>query len=177
MSLMKILTIPDDELRKTSEPVKIVDTKVQNLMQDMLDTMYAAPGIGLAAPQVGVLKRVIVVDLSIRNGEGAERTPYCMANPEITWASEEQDEDEEGCLSIPGSYGKVIRPTAIKVTYVDENNQAQMLEASGLLARCIQHEIDHLNGVLYIDYLSKLKRDMIERKHAKRKAREEKGNL
>lgn len=160
---MKILYVPDPVLKQTAQPVENVDSAVQKQMQDMLQTMYDAPGIGLAANQVGLLNRVLVMDLSNRDKD-EEANPICMANPEIVWKSEEISAMEEGCLSIPGQYGEVERPAEVKVEYLDQNGEKQLLEADGLLSHCVQHEIDHLNGVLFIDYLSSLKRNMMVRK-------------
>jgi peptide deformylase len=175
MSLREIITWPAPVLRQTAAPVAAVDDTVRRLMDDMLETMYAAPGIGLAAPQIGVSQRVIVMDVSAREDEAGaltNRQPYQMANPRLLWQSEEVSEYEEGCLSLPGALGVVARPAAIRVEYVDYQGQPQTLEASGILATCIQHEIDHLDGKLFIDYLSPLKRRMIERKQSKRQRRE-----
>lgn len=166
MALLPILTAPDPRLKQKSTPVGTVTPEVRRLMDDMLETMYAAPGIGLAAPQVGVLKRVIVVDIS---PEPEKRAPLRMADPELTWVSDEDADFEEGCLSVPQHYSSVVRPAAIRVRYKDENNIARELEASGLLATCIQHEIDHLDGILFIDHISALKRNIILRKLLKTK--------
>lgn len=160
---MKILYVPDAILKQVAQPVDKVDEAVKAQMEQMLQVMYDAPGIGLAANQVGLLNRVLVMDLSNRS-QGEEATPICMANPEIVWESEQISSMEEGCLSIPGQYGEVERPAEVKVEYLDQNGEKQLLEADGLLSHCVQHEIDHLNGVLFIDYLSKLKRNMIVRK-------------
>lgn len=164
MAIMPIVLLPDPVLRQRAEPVVSVDAGIRRLMDDMLETMYDAPGIGLAAPQVGVSQRVIVMDCS---DDDAEPEPLKMANPEITWTSDETASMEEGCLSIPGHRGDVSRPIALELRYLDENGTEQQRRAEGLLAVCIQHEIDHLDGVLFIDYLSRLKRDMITRKMAK----------
>lgn len=136
-------------------------------MQDMLETMYDAPGVGLAAPQVGVLKRVLVMDCAKTDEEPPE--PYMMANPEILWVSEEENVHEEGCLSVPEEYADVTRPARVRVGYLDENGTPQELECGGLLATCVQHEIDHLNGKLFIDYLGPVKRQMITGRMKKRK--------
>ena len=164
MAIMPIVLIPDPVLRQVATPVETVDDAVRQLMDDMLETMYDAPGIGLAAPQVGISKRVIVMDCSDDDDAPA---PIKMANPEIITMSEETSTMEEGCLSIPDHRGEVTRPSAITVRYLDENNSAQEWSCDGLLAVCIQHEIDHLNGVMFIDYLSRLKRGMIIRKMTK----------
>ena len=143
-----------------------MDDEVRRLMDDMLETMYAAPGIGLAAPQVGALSRVLVVDIA-REGEPPQ--PYKMANPEIVWVSDEDAVYEEGCLSVPEHYAEVARPAAVRVRYLDEENEIRELEAEGLLATCVQHEIDHLDGILFLDHLTALKRNMILRKLLKAK--------
>jgi peptide deformylase len=166
MALLPILTAPDPALKKISQPVKQVDASVRKLMDDMLETMYQAPGIGLAAPQVGVLKRVIVRDLA-REGEAPQ--PLRIANPEIVWVSEEDATYNEGCLSVPEHYADVVRPAACRVKYLDQDNKQQEMAAEGLLATCLQHEIDHLDGVLFIDHLTALKRNMILRKLLKAK--------
>ena len=166
MSVKKIVTIPDPILKKKSLPIKNVDSSVKKLMDDMLETMYAAPGIGLAAVQVGVLKRVVVIDLSKKE----EKTPpLFFVNPEIISTSEEQVSYEEGCLSIPNQFAEIKRPNRCHVKYLDYNGKKKDLKADGLLATCIQHEIDHLNGILFIDYLSKLKKDLILKKVIKQK--------
>lgn len=159
-----ILVLPEPVLRLVSKPVSSVDNSVRLMFDDMLETMYKAPGIGLAAIQIGVPQRLVVIDVS---KDGEERKPLFMANPEISWKSDELSDYEEGCLSIPDYYEMVTRPASIKVRYKDRNNEAQELAASGVLATCIQHEIDHLDGVLFIDYLSKLKRDRVIKKFTK----------
>ena len=164
MPIRPIVFIPDPVLRKVAEPIAAVDDDIRSLMDDMLETMHDAEGIGLAAPQIGISKRIIVMDCSSDDEADA---PLKMANPELLHANEEKAIMEEGCLSIPGHKGDVARPTGITVRYLDENNALQELTCDGLLAVCIQHEIDHLNGVLFIDYLSRLKRDMIIRKMKK----------
>ena len=161
MALMPILTAPDPVLKKKALAVSAVDDSVRVLMDDMLDTMYAAPGIGLAAPQVGVSKRVVVMDIG-RNPE--DHAPICMANPEIVWVSDEDNTYEEGCLSVPEHYAQVVRPKAVKVRFLDRDGQPCEIETDGLLATVIQHELDHLDGVLFIDHLTSLKRNMILRK-------------
>jgi peptide deformylase len=166
MAKLPILTAPDPQLKKKSQPVEKVDAEIKTLMDDMLETMYEAPGIGLAAPQVGVLKRVIVVDVA---KEEEEPQPHRMANPELLWVSDEDNSYQEGCLSLPEHYADVVRPAAIRVRYLDEENEIRELEAEGLLATCIQHEIDHLDGVLFVDHISALKRNMILRKLLKAK--------
>lgn len=162
-----ILIHPDPRLRKACEPVTQVDDAVRRLMDDMLETMYHAPGIGLAAPQVGVLQRVIVMDCA--KGDDETPDPLCLANPEIVSASEEGIEHEEGCLSIPEVYAKVIRPGAVRVRYLDRAGDEQERDFEGLRAICVQHEIDHLNGRLFIDFLSPMRRQMITSKMKKLK--------
>ena len=164
MSLHNIVLLPDPILRQTSKPVVGVDKSTRKLFNDMLETMYDAPGIGLAAIQIGVPQRLVVIDLS---KEDEERKPLFLANPEIISASEAVSDYEEGCLSIPEFYEMVTRPSEIKVRYLDMQGEAQELVAGGVLATCIQHEIDHLNGVLFIDYISKLKRDRVIKKFVK----------
>ncbi|MDQ0317373.1 peptide deformylase [Amorphus orientalis] len=164
MSKRPILVIPDPVLRKVAEPVAAVDDDVRALVDDMLETMYAAPGIGLAAPQIGVLERIVVLDVA---GDEEEKAPMALINPEITWQSEETRVHQEGCLSIPEYYEEVERPAEVTVRYLDRDGAAQEITADGILATCIQHEIDHLNGVLFIDYLSRLKRDRVTKKFAK----------
>lgn len=166
MAILPILTAPDPILKQKAEPVEQVDDAIRTLLDDMLETMYDAPGIGLAAPQVGVLKRVIVVDVASEE-DGPQ--PLKMVNPVVTWESEEIGVYEEGCLSVPKSYSEVERPSEIKVAYLDEQGAEQQLEADGLLATCIQHEIDHLNGTLFIDHISRLKRSLILKKLTKLK--------
>ncbi len=164
MALREILKIPDKRLRLVSEPVKRVDAGIRALVEDMFETMYDAPGIGLAAIQVGVAKRVVTADLS-KKEEAHE--PRVFINPEIIWASKEKSTHEEGCLSIPEYYEEVERPLLVKVKYLDLDGKAHEVEAAGLFATCLQHEIDHINGVLFIDHISKLKRDRIVKKFTK----------
>jgi peptide deformylase len=164
MSLREIIKLPDKRLRLVSEPVKKIDAGIRKLVDDMFESMYDAPGIGLAAIQVGVAKRVITMDLAKR--EEASK-PLVVINPEIVWTSEETAVYEEGCLSIPEHYEEVERPAQVRVKYLDLEGQPQEVEAKGLLATCLQHEIDHLNGVLFIDHISKLKRDRITKKFTK----------
>ena len=156
MALREIITVPDPRLKQVSAPVETVDDDVRALMDDMLETMYAAPGIGLAAVQIAVMQRVVVMDLS---REGEEPAPRYFVNPEILWASVETAPYEEGCLSIPDIYDEVVRPARVKVRYLNYDGEVVEEEAEGLYAVCLQHEIDHINGVLFIDYLSRLKRD------------------
>ena len=166
MSILKILKEPDPILRKKSAPVASVDKHIKKLMNDMLETMYAAPGIGLAAAQVGILKRVIVIDLA---KDGEKKLPLFFVNPVITWKSEILEKKEEGCLSIPDYFAEIKRPNACHVSYLDQHGKKKKLKVEGLLATCIQHEIDHCDGILFIDYLSKLKRMFISKKLAKLK--------
>jgi len=161
MTLLQILTAPHPVLKQKAQPVAAVDDAMRQLMDDMLETMYAAPGIGLAAQQVGISRRVIVVDVAPKD---APRQPLRLVNPELVWVSDDDSRYEEGCLSVPEHYADVVRPAAIRVRYRDEQNQLQELAADSLLATCIQHEIDHLDGKLFIYHLSALKRNMILRK-------------
>jgi peptide deformylase len=164
MAILPILILPHPMLKTKAKPVESVDDGIRRLMDDMLATMYAAPGIGLAANQVGELKRVIVLDVA-RSDE--KPTPICLANPEIIWKSDETSTYNEGCLSLPEQYADVERPSEVKVRYLDRDGKRQEIRAEGLFATCLQHEIDHLNGVLFIDHISALKRNMIVRKLAK----------
>jgi peptide deformylase len=166
MAVLPIIVAPDPRLKRVAEPVKKVDAEVRRLMDDMLETMYKAPGIGLAAPQVGALTRVIVVDIA---REDEKPQPLRMANPELIWVSDEDAVYNEGCLSLPEHYADVSRPAAIKVRYIDHENEIRELEADGLLATCIQHEMDHLEGILFVDHLTALKRNIILRKLLKAK--------
>jgi len=164
MAVREIIILPDKRLRLVSEPVKAIDREVKALVADMLETMYDAPGIGLAAIQVGVPRRVVTMDLSKKEDV---QEPRVFINPEILWRSDEKAKYEEGCLSIPEFYEEVERPTQVRVKYLDLEGREQQLEASGLLATCLQHEIDHLNGVLFIDHISRLKRERVVKKFAK----------
>ena len=166
MTIRKILTEPDPFLRQQSLDVEAVSDEIRSLMDDMLETMYNAPGIGLAAIQVGVPKNVIVMDLS-RSDE--KKNPLYFVNPKIIQNSDNNATYEEGCLSVPGQFAEINRPDKCKVKYLDYNGKEKILEAEGLLATCIQHEIDHLKGILFIDYLSKLKKTMIVKKLSKQK--------
>jgi peptide deformylase len=166
MAQLPIITAPDPRLKIKARPVPAVDNRVRRLMDDMLDTMYGAIGIGLAAPQVGQSSRVIVLDVA-RDGEKPQ--PLQLANPEILWRSPELTTGNEGCLSLPEHYAEVTRPAKIRLRYLDYQNEIREIEASGLLAMCLQHEIDHLDGVLFVDHISSLKRGMILRKLAKAK--------
>ena len=164
MALLPILIAPDPRLKKKSLPVEAVDAGVRQLMDDMLETMYDAPGIGLAAIQVGEPLRMLVIDLA---KEGEEPAPQVFINPEIVASGDERSVYEEGCLSIPDYYAEVERPATVCVKYLDRDGKPRETEADGLLATCLQHEIDHLNGVLFIDHISKLKRDMVVKKFKK----------
>lgn len=166
MTKLSIIVAPDPRLKRRAEPVVRVDREVRRLMDGMLEAMYEANGIGLAAPQVGALKRVLVADVS--QPEEPPK-PMRMANPEVIWHSEDLASGEEGCLSLPDHYGDVIRPRAVRLRFRDQNDVVQEIEADGLLAKCIQHEIDHLEGVLFVDHLSALKRGIILRKLTKQK--------
>jgi peptide deformylase len=166
MALLPIITAPDPRLKAKAKRVARVDGEVRRLMDDMLETMYAAPGIGLAAPQVGVLQRVIVLDVA---REGTPRQPLRIANPELLWVSDELTLQSEGCLSLPEHYADVERPNRIRLRYLDHESEIRTLEAEGLLATCIQHEMDHLDGVLFVDRISALKRNIILRKLQKAK--------
>jgi peptide deformylase len=164
MALREILKLPDKRLRLVSEPVKRIDAGIRALVEDMFETMYGAPGIGLAGVQIGVAKRVVVMDLSKK--EDAHK-PLVFLNPEITWESKEKSTHEEGCLSIPEYYEEVERPNEVKVKYLDLEGKTHEITAKGLFATCVQHEIDHINGVLFIDHISKLKRDRVTKKFIK----------
>ncbi|WP_275788038.1 peptide deformylase [Pararhizobium gei] len=164
MTIKPLIILPDPVLRQLSAPIETVDTDVLRLADDMLETMYDAPGIGLAAIQIGVPRRLLVIDLS---KDDEDKQPQVFINPQILTSSAERSVYEEGCLSIPDYYAEVERPAAITVEYIDRNGGKQTIEADGLLATCLQHEIDHLNGLLFIDYISKLKREMVIRKFAK----------
>ena len=166
MALKKILTEPNKILRQKSLPVEKVDGDLQKLMDDMLETMYAAPGIGLAAIQVGVPKRIIVLDIASKE---EPRNPMYFINPEIINKSKTNSTYEEGCLSVPGQFAEIDRPSNCHVKYLDYYGQPKELKAEGMLATCIQHEMDHLEGILFIDYLSKLKKSMIVKKLSKQK--------
>lgn len=163
MSKLPIVKLPDPVLRKVSEPVERVDAELVKLADDMLETMYDAPGVGLAAVQVGVLKRLVVLDVS----EGDERNPLVLFNPEILQLGDETRLHEEGCLSIPDTHVDIERPASLVVGYIDREGKPRELKAEGLLATAVQHEIDHLNGKMIIDYLSRLKRDIVVRKFKK----------
>ena len=174
MSLRKILTEPNKILRQISKNVENVDKEIQTLMDDVLETVYAAPGIGLAAIQIGVPKRVIVIDITRDNEnditkDNEKKNPIYFVNPEIVWKDNEESTYEEGCLSVPNQFAEINRPKECQVKYLDYFGEPKLLKAEGLLATCIQHEIDHLEGILFIDYLSKLKKSMIIKKLSKQK--------
>ena len=166
MALKQILTEPNKILREKSLPVDKVDEDVQKLIDDLLETMYAAPGIGLAAIQIGIPKRVIVLDIAQKDGQ---KNPICFINPEIIEKSINNSTYEEGCLSVPGQFAEIDRPDKCYVKYLDYHGQPKEIKAEGMLAICIQHEIDHLDGILFIDYLSRLKKSMIIKKLSKQK--------
>jgi peptide deformylase len=169
MAPRDIIKLPDPRLRLVSKPVAKIDDEVRKLVADMFETMYAAPGIGLAAIQVGVPQRVVTLDLAKKD---EPKQPQVIINPELLWTSEERSTYEEGCLSIPEFYEEVERPAQVKVRYTDLDGQVREVEANALLATCLQHEIDHLNGILFIDHISKLKRDRVTKKFAKAAKRE-----
>ncbi len=166
MALLPIITAPDPRLKTVASRIDAVDDDIRRLMDDMLETMYAAPGVGLAAPQVGISKRVIVVDVA-RTGDAPE--PMQMANPEIIEASSERSTVEEGCLSLPEHFAEVKRPERVRIRYLDRENEIRERDMDGFLATCIQHEMDHLDGILFVDHISGLKRGMIMRKLTKLK--------
>jgi peptide deformylase len=170
MAQRDILILPDKRLRLVSEPVGKINAEIKKLIEDMFETMYAAPGIGLAGIQVAVPKRVITMDIAKKDDP---KEPQVFINPEILWQSDEKAKYEEGCLSIPEYYEEVERPAQVKVKYLDRDGKERLVEANGLLATCLQHEIDHLNGVLFIDHISKLKRDRVIKKFAKAAKRAE----
>jgi peptide deformylase len=164
---LEIITLPDRKLRLVSAPVERVDDEARRFMDGMLAAMYEAPGIGLAAIQVGEPRRIVVLDVAKREEEGAEPNPMFLVNPEILSVSDDRAIREEGCLSIPEYYAEVERPAGVRIRYLDREGKRQEMEATGILATCLQHEIDHLDGKLFIDYLSKLKRDMVIKRFAK----------
>jgi peptide deformylase len=169
MSLLPIIEVPDPLLRAQSAPVERFDDALRTLVADMFETMYAAPGIGLAAVQVAVPRRLMVIDLAEPEEEGGDpvRKPMAFINPEILWSSDERKIYNEGCLSIPEQYAEIERPDRVRARWLDETGQSHEAEVDGLMSVCLQHEIDHLDGVLFIDYLSRLKRDIVLRKLAK----------
>ena len=164
MAIREILVLPDKRLRKASEPVDKIDSAIRKLVDDMFETMYHAPGIGLAAVQIGTMKRVVTLDLAKKDDPPK---PQVYINPEVVWSSDEKSTYEEGCLSIPEFYSEVKRPAQVRVKYVDLEGKSHEIAANGLLATCLQHEIDHTNGVLFIDHLSRLKRDRVTKKFSK----------
>ena len=167
VSKLDIIALPDRKLRMVSAKVERVDGEIRRFLDDMLETMYEAPGIGLAAIQVGVPRRMVTIDCARREDEEAEPDPLFLINPEILWFSDERAVHEEGCLSIPEYFAEVERPASVRVGYLDRNGKGQEIEAHSVLAVCLQHEIDHLNGTLFIDHISKLKRDMVIKKYTK----------
>lgn len=172
MALLPIITAPDPRLEAVSTPVEAVTDEVRRQLDDMLETMYAAPGIGLAAIQVGIQKRMLVIDVS---REGEDKQPLYIINPEFTWLSDDDKVYEEGCLSLPEQYAEVARPAEVKIEYLDYHGEKKEMQADGLLAVCLQHEMDHLDGILFVDHLSALKRNMILRKLLKQKRLAEAG--
>lgn len=179
MSLLPIIEIPDPILRQESAPVEAINDDVSKLVRDMFETMYAAPGIGLAAVQVAVPRRLLVIDLQDPEEEGGEpvRKPMAFINPEIVERSDEWKTYNEGCLSIPDQYAEVERPARVRAQWLDEAGRRQEGEFDGLMAVCLQHEVDHLNGVLFIDHLSRLKRDMVVKKVLKARKEREKAAI
>lgn len=175
--LLELVCVPDKRLQQKSKPVEEINPELLEFMNDMLETMYENSGVGLAAIQVGTPKRVMVVDVRDKEieteDEEKKRNPRFLINPEIIWKSDECTDLEEGCLSVPGQRAVVKRPKKIKVKYLDEKNKERILEADDLLSKCIQHEIDHMNGKLFVDYLSKLKRDVLVNKAKKFKKQED----
>ena len=166
MAILNIIEAPDPRLKIKAKPVKEVDGRIRQLLDDMVETMHAAPGIGLAGPQVGESLRLLVIDIA---RDGQPSNPMKIVNPEIVWASEELQPWEEGCLSLPDQFSEVVRPAEVKVRYLDESGRKQEMHAKGVLAVCIQHEMDHLEGVLFVDHISALRRNMIMRKLQKAK--------
>jgi peptide deformylase len=171
---LDIIKLPDRKLRMRSAPVERVDDDLRRLMDSMLETMYEAPGIGLAGVQVNVPRRVITIDVAQREDDKAEPAPLFLVNPELLWSSDERAIAEEGCLSIPEYFAEVERAATVRVAYLDRAGKPREIEANGILAVCLQHEIDHLDGKLFIDYLSKLKRDMVIKKFAKQSRQNDK---
>ena len=167
MAVLPIIVAPDPRLKVVSEPVSVVDDGIRALLDDMLASMYDAVGIGLAAIQVGVNKRIVVID--VVNDKGEQGNPVFLINPEIVWTSDDDRVHEEGCLSLPEHYAEVVRPDEVRVTYLDRDGEAQELHAAGILSTCIQHELDHLEGILFVDHISSMRRNMILRKLKKLK--------
>ena len=174
MAIRPLVILPDSQLRLVSAPVATITPEIRKLADDMLETMYDAPGIGLAAIQIGEPVRLVTIDVSKKSDEDEEtpKAPMVFVNPEVTWSSDELSVYEEGCLSIPEYYEEVERPARVKVRYMDLDGATQEVEADGILATCLQHEIDHLNGVLFIDHLSRLKRERVTKRFAKAARRE-----
>ncbi|MEX0628831.1 MAG: peptide deformylase [Cucumibacter sp.] len=170
MAIRPILLLPDPRLRKVAAPVAAIDAAIRELVADLFETMYAAPGIGLAANQVGVLKRVVVID-TVKDPDTEPRQPITLVNPEIAWVSEELRIHEEGCLSIPDYFEEIERPDRCRVAFLDLDGNRQTLDCEGVLATAVQHEVDHINGKLFIDYLSRLKRGIVTRRFAKQAKR------
>ncbi|MCZ6846102.1 MAG: peptide deformylase [Alphaproteobacteria bacterium] len=170
MALLPIIYAPDPRLKIKCRPVETVDQSVRDLTRDMLETMYAAPGIGLSAPQIGDTRRILVCDVT---REGEDRQPIQLVNPEIVWSSGELYLAEEGCLSLPDHFAEIERPSEVRIRYLDQQGESQEMSADGLLAACVQHEMDHLEGILFVDYLSPLKRNIILRKMKKLKRQKE----
>ena len=170
MALLPIIYAPDPRLKIKCRPVETVDQSVRDLTRDMLETMYAAPGIGLSAPQIGDTRRILVCDAT---REGEDRQPIQLVNPEIVWSSDELYLAEEGCLSLPDHFAEIERPSEVRIRYLDQQGKSQEMSADGLLAACVQHEMDHLEGILFVDYLSPLKRNIILRKMKKLKRQKE----
>ncbi|MBT3790758.1 MAG: peptide deformylase [Alphaproteobacteria bacterium] len=171
MAVLPIIVAPDPRLKVVSEPVSVVDDGIRALLDDMLASMYDAVGIGLAAIQVGVNKRIVVID--VVNDKGEQGNPVFLINPEIVWTSDDDRVHEEGCLSLPEHYAEVVRPDEVRVTYLDRDGEAQELHAAGILSTCIQHELDHLEGILFVDHISSMRRNMILRKLKKLKRQNE----
>ncbi len=170
MALLPIIYAPDPRLKIKCRPVETVDQSVRDLTHDMLETMYAAPGIGLSAPQIGDTRRILVCDVA---REGEDPQPIQLVNPEIVWSSDELFLAEEGCLSLPDHFAEIERPSEVRIRYLDQQGKSQEMSADGLLAACVQHEMDHLEGILFVDYLSPLKRNIILRKMKKLKRQKE----
>ena len=171
MAVLPIIVAPAPRLKVVSEPVSVVDDGIRALLDDMLASMYDAVGIGLAAIQVGVNKRIVVID--VVNDKGEQGNPVFLINPEIVWTSDDDRVHEEGCLSLPEHYAEVVRPDEVRVTYLDRDGEAQELHAAGILSTCIQHELDHLEGILFVDHISSMRRNMILRKLKKLKRQNE----
>ena len=170
MALLPIIYAPDPRLKIKCRPVETVDQSVRDLTRDMLETMYAAPGIGLSAPQIGDTRRIVVCDIA---REGEDPQPVQLVNPEIVWSSDELYLAEEGCLSLPDHFAEIERPNEVRIRYLDQQGKSREMKADGLLAACVQHEMDHLEGILFVDYLSPLKRNIILRKMKKLKRQKE----